>query len=58
MVFFNKTVLNDIENIFIGLLKWHSKINNQKTMSFEEVLSYGNDLRNVGNSLDKLTNLY
>ena len=29
MVFYNKSALDDIEQIFIGLLEWHTKDNKQ-----------------------------
>ena len=54
MVFFNQSALDDIEQIFVGLLEWHTKDNFQLFMTFDEVWSYRNDLFNVGNSLDIL----
>ena len=54
MVFFNESALDDIERIFIGLLEWRTKDNQQPFMTFDEVWSYRNDLFNVGNSLDSL----
>jgi len=54
MVFFNKTALDDIEKIFIGLLEWHTKDNWQPIMTFDDVWKYRDDLFNVGNSLDTL----
>ena len=55
MVFFNKSALDDIEEIFIGLLEWSTKDNQQPIMTFDEVWNYRNDLFNVGNSLDTLS---
>ena len=54
MVFFSKAALDDIEEIFVGLLEWCTKDNQQIIMTFEEVWNYRNDLFNVGNSLDTL----
>ena len=54
MVFFNKTALDDIEQIFVGLLEWHTKDNGQPLMTFDEVWNYRDDLFNVGNTLDTL----
>ena len=55
MVFYNKSALDDIEDIFVGLLGWHTKGNKQLRMTFEEVWNYRNDLLNIGNSLDSLS---
>ena len=55
MVFFNKPALDDIEEIFVGLLEWSTKDNRQLIMTFDEVWNYRNDLFNVGNSLDTLS---
>jgi len=55
MVFFNKLALDDIEQIFIGLLEWQTKDNQQPRMTFDEVWEYRNDLFNVGNKLDTLS---
>jgi len=54
MVFYSKTALDDIENIFVGLLTWTTKDNFQPKMSFDEVWKYRNDVYNEGLSLDKL----
>ena len=54
MVFFNKSALDDIEEIFVGLLEWGTKGNRQPIMTFDEVWNYRNDLFNIGNSLDTL----
>jgi len=53
MVFFNKSALDDIEQVFIGLLEWHS--HKQLRMTFDEVWNYRNSLFDVGNSLDMLS---
>ncbi|MDR0506354.1 MAG: hypothetical protein LBH32_06015 [Dysgonamonadaceae bacterium] len=55
MVFFNKSALDDIEEIFVGLLEWKTKDNLQPIMTFDEVWEYRNDLLKVGNSLDTLS---
>jgi len=55
MVYFNKSALNDIEQIFTGLLEWRTKNNNQLRMTFEEAWDYRDDLFKIGNSLDSLT---
>jgi len=55
MVFFKESALDDIEQIFIGLLEWHTKDNQQLLMTFDEVWNYRNDLFNVGNSLNTLS---
>jgi len=55
MVFFNKSALDDIEEIFVGLLEWSTKDNFQPIMTFDEVWDYRNDLFNIGNSLDTLS---
>ena len=55
MVFYNKSALDDIEQIFIGLLEWRTKDNMQPRMTFDEVWNYRNDLYNVGNALDTLS---
>ena len=54
MVFFNKSALDDIEEIFVGLLAWSTN-NGQPIMSFNEVWDYRNALFNAGNLLDSLT---
>jgi hypothetical protein len=54
MVFYNQTALDDVEEIFVGLLEWATKDNQQPMMSFNEVWNYRNDLYKVGNSLDGL----
>jgi hypothetical protein len=54
MVFYNKSALDDIEQIFVGLLEWHTKDNKQLRMTFEEVWNYRENLFNIGNSLDSL----
>ena len=53
MVFFNKSALDDIEQLFIGLLEWN--IHEQLRMTFDEVWNYRNDLFDIGNSLDTLS---
>jgi len=55
MVFYNKSALDDIEQIFIGLLDWRTKDNKQLRMTFDEVWNYRNDLFNTGNTLDTLS---
>ena len=55
MVFFNQSALDDIEEIFVGLLEWSTKEFQQPIMTFDEVWNYRNDLFNVGNSLDDLS---
>jgi len=55
MVFYNKSALEDIEELFIGLLEWHTKDNKQLRMTFDEVWDYRNDLFNIGNTLDTLS---
>jgi len=40
MVFFNKSELNDIEEIFVGLLEWKTKDNRQPIMAFDAVWDY------------------
>jgi len=55
MVFFNELALDDIEQIFIGLLEWQTKDNQQPRMTFDEVWDYRNDLFNIGNKLDTLS---
>jgi hypothetical protein len=55
MVFYKQSALDDIEEIFIGLLEWCTKDNRQLRMTFDEVWDYRNDLFNVGNSLDTLS---
>ena len=54
MVFYSKSALDDIEQIFIGLLEWHTKDNKQLRMTFDEVWNYRDNLFTVGNSLDTL----
>ena len=54
MVLFNKSALDDIEEMFVGLLEWSIGDNRQPIMTFDEVWNYRNDLFNVGNSLDTL----
>jgi len=54
MVFYNQSALDDIEQIFIGLLEWQTKDNKQPRMTFDEVWNYRNDLYSVGNILDSL----
>jgi hypothetical protein len=54
MVFYNNQALNDIENIFNGLLEWQTS-NNQKIMEYNEVVRYRDDIRDTCNSLDKIT---
>ena len=58
MVFYNENALEDIEQIFEGLLKWQTKDNKQLIMTFNEVWEYRNDLFNVGNNLDKIISNY
>ncbi|GAB6394183.1 MAG: type II toxin-antitoxin system RelE/ParE family toxin [Bacteroidales bacterium] len=55
MVFYNESALDDIEEIFAGLLEWRTKDNQQPIITFGEAWNYRNDLFNTGNSLDKLT---
>ena len=55
MVFYNKSALEDIEQIFIGLLEWQTKDNNQLRMTFDEVWNYRNNLVKIGNMLDTLS---
>ena len=54
MVFYNKSALDDIEDIFVGLLNWTTKDNFQPRMSFEEVWNYRSSLFDEGFDLDKL----
>jgi len=54
MVFYNKSALDDIEEIFIGLLEWKTKDNSQPIMTFDEVWSYREDIYKAGNALDLL----
>ena len=54
MVFYNTSALDDIDRIFVGLLEWRTKDNNQQRMTFDEVWEYRNTLFNVGNTLDAL----
>ena len=54
MVFYNKTPLNDIEGIFIGLLTWTTKDNYQPRMSFDKIWEYRNTLYDEGLNLDRL----
>ena len=53
MVFFNKSALDDIEQLFIGLLEWN--VSEQVRMTFDEVWKYRGDLFDIGNSLDNLS---
>jgi len=55
MVFFDESALDDIEEIVVGLLEWHTNDNRNPLMTFDEVWNYRNDLRTVGNSLDSLS---
>ena len=54
MVFFSKSALEDIESLFVGLLEWKTKDNQQPIMTFDEVWNYRNELFDAGNSLDHL----
>ena len=54
MVFYKQSALDDIEQIFIGLLEWRTKDNNQLRMTFDEVWDYRNNLFDIGNTLDTL----
>jgi len=55
MVFYNQSALDDIEQIFIGLLEWDTKDNKQVRMTFDEVWDYRNNLVSIGNTLDSLS---
>ncbi|MCL2435524.1 MAG: hypothetical protein FWD09_05225 [Lentimicrobiaceae bacterium] len=54
MVFYNKSALDDIEQIFIGLLEWQTKDNQQLRMTYDEVWNYRDSLFHIGNTLDIL----
>jgi hypothetical protein len=54
MVFYRKRALNDLDEIFDGLLEWQTS-NHQRRMNYEGVINYHADILKVCDSLDKIS---